>query len=142
MDGDFLFDPTSEQGRSVNAAAAEFNSLVDRPCIVLLGDSGFGKSNVFRKAFDAIQSANDPNHRAIFCDVADFADDALIDKFFSSTPFAEWMISEATLSLFIDGLDEGLMRGNGWGGILERRLAEWSEQARTAEAVKRVSSLI
>lgn len=55
LDGDFLFDPMSEQGRSVNAAAAEFNSLADRPCIVLLGDSGFGKSDVFRKAYNAIR---------------------------------------------------------------------------------------
>ena len=136
LDGDFLFDPMSEQGRSVNAAAAEFNSLADRPCIVLLGDSGFGKSDVFRKAYNAIRLANDANHRAIFCDVADFADDVLIDRFLSSTPFADWTNSEATLSLFIDGLDEGLMRGNGWGGILERTLSKWSEQEQKIEAVK------
>jgi len=138
MDGDFLFDPTSEQGRTVNAAAAEFSSLSDQRCIVLLGDSGFGKSDIFRKAFGAILHANDPSHRAILCDVADFADDTLIDRYLSSTPFAEWILSEATLSLFIDGLDEGLMRGNGWGGILERKLAEWSQEVRTTEQIKPV----
>jgi hypothetical protein len=136
MDGDFLFDPTSEQGRSVNAPAAEFNSLCERHCIVLLGDSGLGKSDIFLKAYKAVLSANDPNQRAEFCDVADFANDTLIDQFLSSTPFAEWLLSDATLSLFIDGLDEGLMRGNGWGGILKRKLASWSQEVRTTDPTK------
>ncbi len=126
LDRDLLPDSSGEFGPYINPRMRPFVSLRDAHCVVLLGDPGIGKSDVFRNDLAAIHTANSPQHQGVLCRVGDYTDDVLIDRFFDSQVFEEWQDSDSTLSVFIDGLDEGLLRGNGWAGILRGRLQQWS----------------
>ena len=129
LERELLPDPLSEVGPYINPGVKPWAALGAARCLVLLGDPGIGKSDVFQRSLEAIRSDSSPGHQAILCRVGDYTGDALIVNFFGSPAFETWKNSESELSLFIDGLDEGLLRDNGWIGILRTRLQDWSMRA-------------
>ena len=125
LESEFLPDPDDEYAIYHNPTAQAFSSLRERTLVVLLGDSGLGKSDVFAQEAAAINGEHDADHTAVLCRVSDYVDTLQIDSFFSSAPFQRWLAGTGTLSLFIDGIDEGLLRGDSWPTSIRLQLERW-----------------
>jgi hypothetical protein len=127
LDREFLPDPDDEYGAYSNTLVRAFSSLRDKELIVLLGDSGLGKSDVFAREASAINSENTAGHIALFCRVSDYISTQQIQTYFDSQPFQQWLAGRYQLSLFIDGLDEGLLRGDEWRTSIRLQAERWAE---------------
>jgi hypothetical protein len=101
--------------------------------LFLLGDSGLGKSDVFLKEAAAINAEGAAEHVAMFCRVSDYISTQQIQTYFEGPPFQGWLSGTVSLSLslslslFIDGFDEGLLRGDEWRASVRLQLEQWAE---------------
>ena len=53
-DGGYLVDPDLEWGRLLNSDVLPFVSIVEKPCLVLLGEPGIGKSFAIESEWSAL----------------------------------------------------------------------------------------
>lgn len=104
----YLDDPEQRWlGVSPNPAAVPFEGIASVPCLVLLGEPGMGKSRELADSAAAQRATGDP--------VLDFhlrdyqTDTALRDDIFYHPDFLAWSTGSSSLTLYLDGLDEGLL---------------------------------
>jgi hypothetical protein len=65
----------------------------------------------------------------IFCSLRDFGSDVTAEQFLASSVIATWIADdEAELFLFLDSLDEALLKVDTWSSLLSRALAKWPLQ--------------
>ena len=84
------------------------DQLKEKPCIVLLGEPGMGKSYEIRR-FYFIQSEGNPSGSR-YIDLNEFGDERrLVDDVFLNEEMRRWAASEDKLYLFFDSLDEALL---------------------------------
>jgi hypothetical protein len=131
LDREFLPDPEDKYGAYYNTTTKAFSSLRDKQLIVLLGDSGLGKSDVLAKEVAAINAEGAAECAALFCRVSDYVSTQHIQAYFNRSPFQNWLNGKGYLFLFIDGLDEGLLRGDEWRTTIRLQLEQWAEPAHT-----------
>lgn len=111
-DDGFLHDPESEWGRFVNRSVQPVNFLSDKPCIVLLGEPGSGKSMLLENEREAMltQSSN-AGQSLIWRDLHEIESGVLLMRYLFDAPeFSEWKRSYRTLVLVLDSLDECRLR--------------------------------
>lgn len=102
----FLLDPSEPYTRSLNPEVVTFDAIAPRRCLVLLGEPGIGKSFALRS--EAAGLSPEP----LFVDLKEYgSEERLYRAIFESERWRRWIEEPGTvLTLFIDALDEGLVR--------------------------------
>jgi len=125
-DDGFLVDPDSEYGRVYNPNLLSSQDLISKPCLVLLGEPGIGKSyeiNAFQQSTIS-QLATDQD--ILPFDLRAFSSDSLLyTSIFEDEKFKRWLNGTHYLYLFLDSLDECLLRINSVASFLEFQLSKY-----------------
>src|SRR5262245_47070029 len=101
----FLLDPEQSYGNVLNPDVKTYSQIESTRCLVLLGEPGIGKST----AIAHIARATPGTVR--FIDLKNYgSEDRLIKELFESVWWKTWLADDSQLILFLDSLDEGLMR--------------------------------
>jgi hypothetical protein len=111
-DGGFLYDPDSKYGNLLNPDLVTFDHLSEKPCLALLGEPGIGKSWALKgEKAKSDASVALGGGRSVWLDLRAFgSEDRLWRTLFESNEFNEWRKGDYLLHLFLDSLDECLLR--------------------------------
>lgn len=112
-----------------NLGLLPLTEFFNRRCCILLGDTGIGKSDVLRKEYERVREIAPQPANVIFCSLRDFGSDVTAEQFLASPVIATWIADdEAELFLFLDSLDEALLKVDTWSNLLSRALVKWPLQ--------------
>lgn len=112
-DGGYLVDPTSEWGRGYHPHVVPFPELAAAPCLVLLGEPGMGKSTTVTREYEharqvALSAGSSP---PLSVDLRAYgSEDRLFNRLTTAADIQAWVEGGAMLDLFLDSLDECLLR--------------------------------
>ena len=110
-DGGYLYDPESEWGKVYNPEVVHFEALADFPCVIILGEPGIGKTHAMKGAKKVIEGKSDEGDRTLWLDLGrSGSEDKLIRDLFENETFASWQKGDNKLHIFLDNLDEGILR--------------------------------
>ncbi len=111
-DGGYLTNPDSEWGHLYNPDVKSFESITTIPCLILLGEPGIGKSQAMQTAQNAIYDKIKEVGDQILClDLRSYgSEDRLIRNLFENPTFLSWAREKHRLHVFLDSLDECLLR--------------------------------
>lgn len=108
----YLADPDGPYGNHFNPALRPFGEVSELPCLPLLGEPGIGKTSTMqaeRSAIDAAVLAE--GGKTLWLDLRSCgSEDRLINKLFESREFKLWLEGDYRLHVFLDSLDECLLR--------------------------------
>jgi len=126
-DDGYLSDPDVEGERAYNSDVMPFESIESTSCLALLGEPGIGKTsamNVERKSIEAQVLAQ--GDQVFWLDLSPYGDEnRLICKLFKSDSFTNWVKGTHKLHLFLDSLDECLLRIDNIAMLLIDELGEY-----------------
>lgn len=106
-DGGYLYDPDSEYGNLYNPHVVSFESISDIPCLGLLGEPGAGKTHAMQEVINTIEKEK----ITLFVDLRSCGSEtSLYRNLFEHPIFKSWTQSDYELHLFLDSLDECLLR--------------------------------
>jgi hypothetical protein len=111
-DGGFLYDPDSKYGKELSPGLVTFDSLAEKPSLALLGEPGIGKSRALQTERANVEnSIAISGGRSLWLDLRSFGrEDRLWRALFEGREFEEWRGADYVLHLFLDSLDECLLR--------------------------------
>jgi len=123
-DNGFLSDPEAEWGAALNPDARRFDQIAATPCLVLLGEPGIGKSHELAQAETVAEvAARESGDQVLKADLREYqTDQRLCARLFESQEFRRWVAGTHRLHLFLDSLDEGLIRITNVAALLEEEL--------------------
>ncbi len=123
--GGFLDDPERDKPALGGTTAVPFSQLAAFGCLVLLGEPGIGKSTAVKEAFDGTATtAAAAGDAALRFDLRAYGDESrLVHDLFECAEVAAWRSGSHVLHLFIDSLDECLLRVSTVAALLADRLA-------------------
>ncbi len=111
-DGGYLYDPEAEWGKIYNPDLVTFEVISNLPCLVMLGEPGIGKSRTLEseqdKIINKIEAAGD---QVLLLNLRSYkTQDSLVEELFKSLEFTNWLKGSHQLYIFLDSLDECLLR--------------------------------
>ncbi|GAP99541.1 NACHT domain-containing protein [Leptolyngbya sp. NIES-2104] len=110
-DRGYLTDPDSDWGRYCNSTLISLDAMAEMRCLVLLGEPGMGKSKELENLRTHTRSIANPCDQLLPIDLRAYSsEDRLIRGLFESRVFLEWLNGTHQLHLFLDSLDEGLLK--------------------------------
>ncbi|RZB29290.1 MAG: hypothetical protein AEth_01258 [Candidatus Argoarchaeum ethanivorans] len=111
-DRGYLYDPDSEYGHIYNPDVVTFESIETIQCLVLLGEPGIGKTRTMDAERNAINTRFEQEGGTTFwLDLRSCGSDyMLFRKLFGSQEFVSWRNGTHQLHVFLDSLDECLLR--------------------------------
>lgn len=111
-DGGYLADPDGPYGNYLNPALRTFQEVAEHPCLALLGKPGMGKTETMQAERAAIDTAVlAEGGRTLWLDLRSCGNEQrLVDKLFGSPEFSSWVEGGHRLHVFLDSLDECLLR--------------------------------
>ena len=122
-DRGFLSDPEGEWGKYSNPDLVTFEHLAELPCAVMLGEPGIGKSWTLRHESAGVERSLTTGAKSMSCDLRSFSTDGrLMAKLFDSEIFESWRNGDWLLHVFLDSLDECLLRVDNVASILADEL--------------------
>jgi|SRR5271157_2293802 len=126
MDDGFLVDPGSELATYYPSDAVAFDSISDKPCLVLLGEPGSGKSTALERECAAVKNALlGTGHDTLWVDLREYStDQRLSQKVFASPKIQEWCRGTYNLHAFFDSLDESLLRIDNISDVLRSEIRD------------------
>src|SRR5581483_7135413 len=89
-----------------------FTELMTIRCLVLLGEPGLGKSRTVSSEYQELVTQIEQTGEQFFpFDLSAYrSEELLVKRLFESKEFGEWIDGSHQLNLFLDGLDECLLR--------------------------------
>jgi predicted NACHT family NTPase len=107
-----LVDPDGEYGTALNPNVVPWESISSTACLVLLGEPGIGKSEAMKAEVERLRIACQTTQDTVMAvDLRGYqSDQRLHERVFESATIQAWIKGESRLYLFLDGMDEGLMR--------------------------------
>lgn len=90
-----------------------FDKISHIPCLALLGEPGIGKSYALETEIKNLESTltKQSNEVILFFNLRSYSSEVrLIEEVFENEKFKEWFSGSHILNLFLDSLDEGLLR--------------------------------
>lgn len=124
-DEGFLYIPSAEYSfRRTDIQTLE--ALAAQPCLVLLGEPGIGKSTATRSEFERLEVTKGQNSqdKVLWFDLRTFGtEDRFLRSVFEGPVVADWTAGDSKLFLFLDSLDEGLLRIDVLAALLAEQLA-------------------
>jgi len=123
-DGGYLSDPDSEWG---NPHVKSFESITSIPCLVLLGEPGIGKTYAMQTAQKAVSAEiQEKGEQVLNFDLRSYgSEDRLVRELFGGKIFSDWIEAEYRLHVFLDSLDECLLRIDTLAALLVDKLKEY-----------------
>lgn len=122
-DGGFLRAPGDWFAALHAVAPIPPADIAGRPCAVILGEHGIGKSDVMRRL--AVSAAQDSDGDATWIDLSTIGSDSRFEsRVTRNAQVAAWLTGTHRLHLFFDSLDEGLLRVDYLTGLLREWLTE------------------
>jgi len=111
-DGGYLADPDAPYGDYLNPALRPFRNISRLPCLALLGEPGIGKTESMKAERAASTAAVEAEGgKALWLDLRSCgSEQRLVDKLFASPEFVSWLEGDHRLHVFLDSLDECLLR--------------------------------
>lgn len=111
-DGGYLADPDGRWGGYLNAAAVAFDQLKQIPCLVLLGEPGIGKTRALAEARRQNEhEAADSGDAVQWFDLHAYQSDTRLEStILGDETVRNWLAGSHQLHLYLDGLDEALLR--------------------------------
>ncbi len=110
-DRGFLSDPEGNWSKYLNPALVTFERLAELPCVVLLGEPGIGKTWTLQKESAEVQGSLAAGAKLVSLDLRSFGDEGrLMASLFDSELFESWRKGDWLLHVFLDSLDECLLR--------------------------------
>lgn len=104
-DGGYLYDPETEYGHIINKHVVPFDKISGVPCLILLGEPGSGKTEALRNII------NSEENKTLKLDLRSYGTEGrLIHNIFENPLFKACLKGECILHLFLDSLDECLLR--------------------------------
>lgn len=86
-----------------------FEAIAGKSCLILLGEPGIGKSQALTDAVDYASKNSTDEH--FYLDLRSYgSEQRLYDALFSSAEIKQWLDGDYLLQLFLDSLDECLLR--------------------------------
>jgi hypothetical protein len=123
-DDGFLSDPDSEFSRFLNPALASIETLHTEHCLILLGEPGIGKSYEIRNFSRFLEPKSEDE--SLFLDLKSFGEESrLYSVIFENEKFIKWVQGQNSLHLFLDSLDECLLRIRTVTSLLEDVLSRY-----------------
>ncbi len=93
-----------------NTNLFKYEQLSDHRCVVLLGESGSGKSETIKYELDKLANCNDNKSNIILINLNEYSDEnRLIQDVFNSEEINEWQKSTNSITLVLDSYDECLI---------------------------------
>lgn len=125
-DSGYFYDPESEWGKFYNPKAVSLDHLIDFPFLALLGEPGMGKTRVFKREIEQVRAKlAEKGEKIISLDLRSFgSEDRLVSALFHSDEFNQWKQGNDVLHLFLDSLDECLLRIDNVGSLFVDELAK------------------
>ncbi len=132
-----FFDPQHQSFSSESYSLVTIQSIYDKPCLVLLGEAGLGKSTIMTQTEKELKVTIEENsHNILYCDFRLVSsEDSLYKSIFEHAIFLDWLSSDKKLYLFLDSLDEGLLQV----GVLTNLLADKLKNFDTSRLFLRVA---
>jgi hypothetical protein len=111
-DGGFLYDPESKYGKDLSPGLVTFDHLAEKPSLALLGEPGIGKSRALQtERANVDKSIAGAGGRSFWLDLRSFgSEDRLWKDLFEAQELEQWRRGDYILHLFLDSLDECLLR--------------------------------
>ncbi|HKP52598.1 MAG TPA: hypothetical protein VJ183_08090 [Chloroflexia bacterium] len=113
-DRGYLTNPVSESEYSYNPNPnlVLFEAISHIPCLVLLGEPGIGKTRTIRDEYEATKSKiEESGNQVLWFDLRQYSSDVRLARdLFENTIFTSWLMGEHSLYIFLDSLDECLLR--------------------------------
>src|SRR5882724_2841338 len=110
----FLLPPASEAewAKFWKTDVVGIEELLSKPCLVLLGEPGIGKSFAIREAEEQTRrKTNDAAVTVLARDLSSYSTDSLlIEDIFKSREFLSWQQNGGVIHVFLDSFDECLLR--------------------------------
>ncbi len=125
-DNGFLVDPDGEYGAAVNPDVVSWDSISKTACLVLLGEPGIGKSTALKDEHDrTAATCTSTGDQPVWVDLRSYqTDQRLHESVFESPAVKSWLAGSHRLHLFIDSMDEALMRIDNIGPVLLNEFKE------------------
>lgn len=126
-DDGYLWDPESDYGSICNPDVVPFESIAKSPCLVLLGEPGMGKSTAMqRQKLDIDREIREMGNESLWIDLRAYQTDVrLVYAIFESRIFQTWLNRSNRLHLFLDSLDECLLRIDSVSALLVEELSKY-----------------
>jgi hypothetical protein len=109
-DGGYLYDPDAEWGKIYNPDLVSLETIAEKPCLILLGEPGIGKSQELENLRKYTEEAIDEDDQILSLNLEDCSEDELYSKLFNSQTFINWSSGTHRLFLFLDSLDQGWLK--------------------------------
>jgi hypothetical protein len=123
LDQGFLYDPDGEAGQHVNPGLAPLCIRPDKSCTILLGEPGMGKSSEMNLLISQVP----PTDAVLSVNLRSFGDEGrFVSAVFGPRKVLEWKEGHETLHLFLDSLDECLLRIDTVAAIIADELEQLS----------------
>lgn len=118
----YLIDPMTWWGIGANPDLTTFDAIADTRCLVLLGEPGIGKSTELQMAHQ-LQPTDKCDLVAPITDLGIYqSEQLLIEEVFRESVKTEWLNGCGDLYVFLDSLDESLLRTETIAHLLINRL--------------------
>ncbi|MEH2288379.1 NACHT domain-containing protein [Nostoc sp.] len=111
-DGGYLCDPEEKWGKIYNPDLVTFDAISALPCLALLGEPGIGKSHTIEaEKNEIIKEIQKQGGQVLPLDIRSYgSEDRLVRRLFDSPEFTQWTEGTYQLHIFLDSLDECLLR--------------------------------
>ncbi|MEQ8969263.1 MAG: hypothetical protein RIE73_02575 [Coleofasciculus sp. C1-SOL-03] len=110
-DRGYLVDPESEWGQHYNPNLVTLEAIADIPCLVLLGEPGIGKSQEMKNLRKYTEGTTNQTYKVLALNLQAYgSEERLVRNLFESRRFTDWINGTHRLYVFLDSLDEGLLR--------------------------------
>jgi len=111
-DAGFLYYPDTAYGKIYNPDLIELNNIQDTSCLILLGESGTGKSTELQAYMEKVKpEITDQGDEILFLNLNIISDsNDLRQELFENPVFKRWEQGTNKLYLFLDSFDECLLR--------------------------------
>ena len=129
-DGGYLCDPQAEWGNVYNPDLVTFEAISKLPCLVLLGEPGMGKTHAMTAEQAIITTKiQEQGGQVLLRDLRSYSSpEWLARKLFDSAEFTNWLKGTHQLHIFLDSLDECLLRIETLATLLVDEFKEYRDQ--------------
>jgi len=123
-DNGYLTDPDADYGSLLNPDLVSTEALHQTACAILLGEPGIGKSHCIAEMRENETAlSNEESVKSLWFDLRAYSnEDRLIRDVFAGTALQSWITGTGGLHIFLDSLDEGLLRIGTLAAILSDEL--------------------